>query len=205
MELDELKTAWTQYNVNLEKNLKLNEEILREIKLGKAKSEMKTPINSELFNAITVFFLLAFLIPTLHKYVIGSTLFVADIIAILVLISSLIVSIINVKKFLNVKFYDTPVIELQKQVFKLRRYYKLYYIYTLPLAFILFFSLAPIAVDVVKNVNLLDHLKFYLPTLIFALIVGILMSYLIYKYWYDKKFQNAENFLKEIEEFEKER
>ena len=41
MELDELKIAWTQIDKRLSDNLKLNEDLLEKITLGKSKMKMK--------------------------------------------------------------------------------------------------------------------------------------------------------------------
>ena len=42
MELEQLKAVWSDYNQTLDKNLKLNRSILREMNLDKAKSKMRT-------------------------------------------------------------------------------------------------------------------------------------------------------------------
>ena len=41
MELQELKEIWTQYDRKLDKSVKLNVELLKEIKLGKARSQLR--------------------------------------------------------------------------------------------------------------------------------------------------------------------
>jgi len=52
MELDELKKAWIQYDKKLSENLKINQELLKKITLGKSKHEMKLPKNYEIASVV---------------------------------------------------------------------------------------------------------------------------------------------------------
>ena len=53
MELEELKSAWAQYDKKLTENLKLNEELLRKMNLEKSRKEMNTPLTYEISSFIT--------------------------------------------------------------------------------------------------------------------------------------------------------
>ena len=68
------------------------------------------------------------------------------------------------------------------------------------------FSLGVLLVEIVKGFNLLNYLHGKnLIVIITTIVLTIFLMLWTFKHLYKKKFQNTENFLKEIEEFEKER
>ena len=47
MELDELKSAWAQYDKKLSKSLELNVELLKKLNVDRSKSELQKPLRAE--------------------------------------------------------------------------------------------------------------------------------------------------------------
>ena len=122
MELEDLKSAWVQYDKKLTQNLKFNEELLRKINLEKSKKEMNTPLTYELISVtISVIFLLYIAFATIRfsnefKFLLPG------------LITSIIVaiwvynSVSKIRLLSNIDYYYSPIVELQKSVniFKLK-------------------------------------------------------------------------------------
>ena len=133
MELEDLKSAWVQYDKKLTQNLKFNEELLRKINLEKSKKEMNTPLTYELISVtISVIFLLYIAFATIRfsnefKFLLPG------------LITSIIVaiwvynSVSKIRLLSNIDYYYSPIVELQKSVniFKLKyQKYKKFELYS---------------------------------------------------------------------------
>ena len=116
MELEELKSAWAQYDKKLTKNLKLNEELLRKMNLGKSKKEMNTPQIYEFISFITSFIFLLYSIIATITHSNELKFLIPGIISCLMTIALIYLSGLKIKLLTEIDFYFSPVIELQRSM-----------------------------------------------------------------------------------------
>ena len=204
MELEDLKSAWVQYDKKLTQNLKFNEELLRKIKLEKSKKEMNTPLTYELISVtISVIFLLYIAFATIRfsnefKFLLPG------------LITSIIVaiwvynSVSKIRLLSNIDYYYSPIVELQKSVniFKLKyQKYKKFELYSIPVFAI---SAMPILGIALRNFDIYGHPIRFIIGIVLALVLGYPGTIWGYKNLYEKKIRNTTKFLDELSKFEQE-
>ena len=204
MELEELKSAWAQYDKKLSQNLKLNEELLRKMDLEKTKKEMNAPLNYEIISiTIGVIFLLFILSATIRYYYELKFLLPGIITSIIVAIW-VYNSFSKIRLLLDIDYYDSPIVELQKSIQTFNRKYqrsKKFELYSIPVFAI---SAIPILGIALRNFDIYEHPIRFIVAIVILLILGIPGQIWIYKNLYDKKIRNTTKFLDELSRFEKE-
>ena len=204
MELEELKSAWAQYDKKLSQNLKLNEELLRKMDLEKSKKEMNAPLNYEIISiTIGVIFLLFILSATIRYYYELKFLLPGIITSIIVAIW-VYNSFSKIRLLLDIDYYDSPIVELQKSIQTFNRKYqrsKKFELYSIPVFAI---SAIPILGIALRNFDIYEHPIRFIVAIVILLILGIPGQIWIYKNLYDKKIRNTIKFLDELSRFEKE-
>ena len=204
MELEELKSAWAQYDKKLSQNLKLNEELLRKMDLEKSKKEMNAPLNYEIISiTIGVIFILFILSATIRYYYELKFLLPGIITSIIVAIW-VYNSFSKIRLLLDIDYYDSPIVELQKSIQTFNRKYqrsKKFELYSIPVFAI---SAIPILGIALRNFDIYEHPIRFIVAIVILLILGIPGQIWIYKNLYDKKIRNTIKFLDELSRFEKE-
>ena len=204
MELEELKSAWAQYDKKLSQNLKLNEELLRKMDLEKTKKEMNAPLNYEIISiTIGVIFILFILSATIRYYYELKFLLPGIITSIIVAIW-VYNSFSKIRLLLDIDYYDSPIVELQKSIQTFNRKYqrsKKFELYSIPVFAI---SAIPILGIALRNFDIYEHPIRFIVAIVILLILGIPGQIWIYKNLYDKKIRNTIKFLDELSRFEKE-
>jgi len=204
MELDDLKRSWEQYDKKLTKNLKMNEELLRRSNLDRSKRVMDTPFIYIVTSlAICVVFILLLLRWTL-LYREEPLYLLSGAISMLYMLYNLGYGTKELHMLRNMDYYNTPVLELQKQLSFFQAFYskmKKIDFYTLPLAI---FALMPILFKVLHNLNVFDYPKIFISALVIGLAITYPLLIWVYRNWYDRKVKAANQFLSELQEFENE-
>ncbi|RLD60915.1 MAG: hypothetical protein DRI95_14855 [Bacteroidetes bacterium] len=204
MELDEFKNIWAQYDQKLTDNLKFNENILRNMNLDKSKREMNTPLNYEIITVIMNFIALSYIVYTTTKFVGEFNYLVLGVLTSIIILAFLIFSIIKTSLLINIDYFNTPIINLQRAILKVKQKYLLFkkiefYIYP-------FFAitLAPILAKVLRGIDLFSRPYLYILVIFIALLFGYFVAIWVYKNWYSKIIKNVSGFLEELNKFEKE-
>ena len=204
MELEELKSAWAQYDKKLSQNLKLNEELLRKMDLEKTKKEMNAPLNYEIISiTIGVIFLLFILSATI-RYSYELKFLLPGIITCIIVGIWVYNSFSKIRLLLDIDYYDSPIVELQKSIQTFNRKYqrsKKFELYSIPVFAI---SAIPILGIALRNFDIYEHPIRFIVAIVILLILGIPGQIWIYKNLYDKKIRNTIKFLDELSRFEKE-
>jgi len=204
MELEELKSAWAQYDKKLSQNLKLNEELLRKMDLEKSKKEMNAPLNYEIISiTIGVIFLLFILSATI-RYSYELKFLLPGIITCIIVGIWVYNSFSKIRLLLDIDYYDSPIVELQKSIQTFNRKYqrsKKFELYSIPVFAI---SAIPILGIALRNFDIYEHPIRFIVAIVILLILGIPGQIWIYKNLYDKKIRNTIKFLDELSRFEKE-
>jgi len=204
MELEELKSAWAQYDKKLTHNLKLNEELLRKINLEKSRKEMNTPLTYEIISFITgvIFFLYITSATIIHSNELK--FFIPGIISSLMTIALICLSGLKIRLLSDIDYYYSPIIELQRSInlFK-HKYlkYKKYEFYIFPTFAI---STIPILGIALRRFDIYEHQTRFIIGIILSLILGYSLANWGYKNLFDKKVRNTTMFLNELSRFEEE-
>ncbi|HMI05097.1 MAG TPA: hypothetical protein VK541_21605 [Pedobacter sp.] len=116
MELSEMQDLWADHGKQLEKNLRLNEALLRRLNLDKAVDEFREVLAVSVHgrNMAFIYFLtssgLAFFMKSEPDFSI--TVFLGG----LCMLGSFVYHLKNTRKFTQLNVYDTPVLALQKAI-----------------------------------------------------------------------------------------
>lgn len=119
MELEELKNKWNEQNKKLNESLRLNEDLIENVKIDKTKSKMYGLLIKRIAEAI-VFFIIVMMLGT---YIGNNFTLTAPVISALVLFAFSIVglsgSIGQIFYIMSID-YEKPVVEIQKDISRVR-------------------------------------------------------------------------------------
>ena len=204
MELDELKSAWAQYDKKLTANLKFNEELLRKTNLDRSKREMTTPLNYELFSVFSGIIALLFIVISTFRFGENTILLISGILSALIFTLYLFFSIHRLMLMSEIDFYNSSIVELQKKLARVKQKYLLYKKLEM-LSFPLFaIVISPIGAKSLRNFDILSHPYSFIIAFVLSLSLGYPLMLWVYKNWYEKKIKNTNTFLEELNKFEKE-
>lgn len=204
MELENLKNKWEQFDAKLTENLKINEKLLKRLNYSNSKNEMQKLLLTEQLNIAGLF--IAFIFFTAYSTRLLNELqySVPGLFGSLLLLVSITFSVMKVSKLLRLNYFDSSILDLQSKLAKIKvlvlRLRRIEYL-MIPLVM---FSLLPITFISVADTDIYEHIdKLWLQILlIFGFTITFILVILINKNMYDRKMQNAEDFLKEIAHFE---
>lgn len=202
MELDDIKNIWTQYDKKLTRNLRLNEELLKKINVSNSKLELQKPLMAEITGLVSVFVLILLFIALSIRFIDELRYSVPGFLSVIVASVYFVFALLKTNRFLNIEYYGTSVTKLQKDIASLNQMVLRLRKYELMMSPLILISF-PLILKAIHNRDVYSNPRFWIASvLIFA--IGIPATLWINKYLYDKKFQNAANLLKEIEDFESE-
>ncbi len=204
MELDDFKAVWAQYNEKLTANLKLNRELLRKMNLNSSKKEIQKPLILELIGVVVLFLLIIFVVAYSIRFLNEPKYFIPGFISALIGIVYMTFAVIRANKFLNLDYYGSSVLKLQKDMAMLKRLVLRFRIYELVLTPLLVLPLIPLGFKALNNIDIYKNTTLFIIEIVFIFGTGIPFSFWINKHMYDNKIKNAESLLKEIEKFEAE-
>ncbi len=202
MEFDELKSLWQRHDSQLESNLTLNEQILRQLKLNRTHNEFRRLMNFEIVSAIggflavlVIFFLAAPYSQTLLYAVLG---YVSG----GIMLMYLVFSMLQLSGFSKLCSYDESVVKVQKELAfqkkRLLRFRKIELV-TMPVCFI---TCIPFLSKVIYDFDVLQYPGRYAVGVAVSCIVAIPLVVWLYRVFYDKRIASAEALLKSIANFE---
>lgn len=204
MELDELKTVWTQYDKKLKENLKFNEELLRKMNLEKSKKEMSAPLTYEIFSLATGVIFLIYIVSATIRFSNELKFLLPGIITTLTFVIYLYLSVIKIRLLSNIDYYFSPIIEIQKAVNTFKHKYMQFKKYELYVCPVFAISVSPILAKALRNLDLYDHPTRFIIAIVLSLILYYPLAIWFYKNLFDKKVRNTNMFLNELIKFEKE-
>ncbi|HLP75182.1 MAG TPA: hypothetical protein VK155_19930 [Bacteroidales bacterium] len=203
-ELNDLKSAWAQYDKRLDKALRLNEELLRSINLDKYNRALKKPINLELLNIFIQVIMIGLVVVFTFRLSNEISYFIIGLISSAVCLISLTFSSVKVYRFSNLSYSQLSITHFQKDFAQLRifimRLRKIEYV----MAAILGITLFPLMVKATAGIDLLGNLTVLIPAICCALGLGYAIGIWLNLIVYDKGLKDAEKFLSLIDNFAKE-
>ncbi len=204
MELDDFKGVWAQFDKKLSENTELNMELLIHNKLNSSKSELQKLYNLAIREIIIGIIVIVYLIINSFHYLEEPEFYIPGFISVSIFMVYLLFSIITVKRFLSIDYIGSPVVKLRKDILKLNMWIKRTRKYEYFLLPILLFSFIPIAYKSILDLNIYNDIKGFtleaLILLVFALGGTVLMNH----YFIDRKINNANRILEELDKFEQE-
>lgn len=202
MELDDLKNKWTQYDKKLSDNLHLNEALLRKLNLKGSQQEMKKLLVFELINIVFAVFLILFVFSNSIYYIHQLRFSVPGFICIGTTFIYLIFGIIRTRAFLKIDYYGSSVLKVQKDILSLKSKSLKFRKFELILLPVLILPILPLLFKVVHNIDIYQHFESMMIEMLIVLGLAYPLVFLTYKYFYDKKFKNAEQHLADLKRFE---
>jgi len=202
MELDDFKKEWNQYDEKLDKALKVNEKLLQELNLDRAKSELTQPFYYALFGAGISFVIVIFSLIVLIQNQYEFKYLLPTILAGLFAAVTAGMAILILKRFMQIDYYNNSVLQLQKSLAKLKSIIYKYRKVEMLLAICIACCVSPILFKMIHNVDLYTNFVSESWRFVLGFLIAIPLCFLINKHLYDKKIENAENFFAELERFE---
>ena len=204
MELDELKQKWTEYDNKLNESLKFNENLLRKMNLDKSREKIQKPVIFEIINIVIQLPVVIFLSYSIIHLFDKPEFSITGFIALMILLYSVISSVIKIKVFTDIDYYNSPITMLQKQLtilkLKFLNYQKVILI-SLP---VLVASIVPIVFYSFAGINVYEKLSVFLIVVTIYLVSGYFVAFWVNRSL-DRKLKDSEMYLKEIENFKMEK
>jgi hypothetical protein len=222
MELDELKDLWSEYDRKLDKSLRLNRQLLRQLNLDKARSKLRKLMVIKILELaiqfVTVGFLIYYAVRSIERWMF---LFLAIVLIGFVLACTLL-SFRQINIILQLKLgYSDAIAPMQKKLEKLKilvvQYVKMSY-----LAFPISPLFSVLGADIWFNYDFFLHggQEFWTIMILLSIASIPFISWIHYQlsqkeikpFWVKNfldgsgwsQITHANNFLKEIDNFEKE-
>ncbi|MFN6946220.1 MAG: hypothetical protein ACK4ND_14820 [Cytophagaceae bacterium] len=202
MELNDFKSAWAQYDKKLSENLRLNHELLKKINLGNSKDELHKTLVYEIITVVVVFMTIVYTSVVSIRLINEPEFIISGSISILFALAYLALSLIKINCFFGVDYYGSSILKLQKDLTSLRKKVIKFRRMELLMLPVFVIALLPTFFMGIHGMNIFENVKLWLVEIFFIVGVSYPVILWIYKNLYDKKFEYAEKFLKEIEEFE---
>jgi len=204
MEIDDLKNAWVKYDKKLSDNLRFNEELIRKLNMNNTKQELQKPLRYEIFSVIVLFVLIVYVFTSSIRFLDQLQFCIPGFITTGVALVYLAFAFIKIKRFLNIDYYSSPVLKLQRDILTLKKKVLNIRKYELILIPLLVLPILPILFKSIHNINIYNNIKLLVIELIIILGIGYPLTLWINKYFYDRKFANANRILAELDKFENE-
>ncbi len=204
MELDDLKSLWKRNDNQLEKYLRINEQILRQIKLNRTSSEFHKLINFEVFSAIGGFLAIVLMAYFISLYDWKSQYAIFGYISMSILLLYLIFSISRLTAFSKFCGYDESVVKAQKELALLKKRllrFRNIELMTMPVCFI---TIMPILSSAIYHFDILQYPVRYIMGIIITNMIAIPLVIWMYKIFYEKRIASVEALLQSINDFEQE-
>jgi hypothetical protein len=204
MELDELKSAWAQYDRKLTENLRLNEQLLRKINTHQSRLELQKPLTYEATGAVMQVVLEVMLVIWSLR-VEESRIAIPGLIAAFIGLFYLAFAVVKTNAFFGIDYYGNTVIGLQKQVAGVNKLVLRLRKFEMLLAIPFLSAALPLILKVMHGTDVYTNpLNFWVAVALIVLFCTPLTLW-VNRFLYDKKFENAEKLLGEISDFEKEK
>jgi len=204
MELEELKSAWAQYDKRLSQNLTFNEELLRSINFEKYTQALRKPLNLDLLNIFIQVIAIGYITFSSIRLSNEIPYFLIGLMSALMCIISMIFSVVKVIRLNKLFYYHICITDYQKKITELRvlimRLRKLEYV----IAAILGITLLPLFLKANSGIDLLGNLTVLIPAICFAIGFGYAIGIWLNLFFYDKGLMDADKFLSIIDKFGKE-
>lgn len=205
MELDDLKNNWAEYGKKLSSSLKLNEELLQKMNLNSSRREMQKLLIYEFIGILMLIILILYVLLNSLYYINQLRYSIPGFIGIGVTLIYLAFSIIRMKDLLNIDYYGSAVVKVQKKILSLKKKTLGFRKYELILVPLLVLPILPILFKAVHNIDIYQHIKLLIFEIVAILGLVYPLLFWVNRSLYDKKFRNAESLLKELGEFENEK
>ena len=158
MELDDLKSAWAQYDKKLSKNLEINLELLKKINVNRSKLELQKPLMTEVTGVVSMFIMTGMFIALSFRFIDEPKFAIPGFISTGIALVYFVFAVIKMNKFLNIGYYGTSVTDLQKDIAEANRLVLKFRKYELFFSPTILISLPPIwkavhHVDLIKTPN----------------------------------------------------
>ena len=205
MELDDLKGAWAQYDKKLSENLKFNEDLFKKLNLDKSRREMNAPLYYEMGAVIISGVSLIIVTSWSIQFGKNPVYLISGVLSILSFIIMLVFASAKVKLLVNIDYYNSPVIELQKALYSFKeKYFKLKRLEFILFPFYIVF-LMPICAKGLQNFDLVSHPTRFIIAVVLSVVIGFPVAFWINKHMYEKNLKNTTDFLRELNRFQEEK
>ena len=203
MQFEELSGIWNSTDLELEKSIRINKELVKQLGFSKVKSHLFEIKSSAIFEIIVEAIFTIFLIGFTVDHLSELSFLLPSLILLIFTLFSLIIEIYKLKLFLTIDSSST-VFGVQKKIYKLK-YLEFLDIYSLYI--IIPFYLIPFLIVIAKsflNLNLyeLGIMNWLTYSIFGGLLIAAITVYSLKKFR-GKKFEESMAFLNELKEDEK--
>jgi hypothetical protein len=204
MELDELKTAWEQYDRKLTQSLKVNEALLTRVNRNTSRLELQKPLLHEVGNGIAMFLWAVMAMAFSIRYIAELKYSVPGFFAAALGLICFVLALIKINSLMNIDFYGSSIVKLQRETALANQLVLRFRRYELVLGLFAGVALLPLMFKVLHQTDLYTQSRLFLFLIIMVVAIGISYALWANKQVYDIKFRNSERLLDEISQYETE-
>ena len=121
MELDQLQQIWKEQNRFLEKNITLNEQLLKNTFTQKANGEIERLLRWEFFSLIEFLVFLVFMSVCTYNFMSDMTFLIPGIFLIIILVSLSVFSIVSIKKLNAINLFSQSIFDTKQIILKYKK------------------------------------------------------------------------------------
>lgn len=200
MQFEELSGIWNSTDTELEKSVRINRELVKQLGFSKIKSHLFEIKGSAIFEIIAEAIFTVFLISFTVDYIRNTEYLLPALVLLVFSLFSLIIEIIKLKVFVSINSSET-VFEAQQKLSRLK-YLEFLDIYSLYI--IMPFYLIPFLIVIAKaffNLNLYDLgiMDWLTQAILGGLVIAAITVYSLRKYR-GRKLEESISFLRELQE-----
>ncbi|MCC8199070.1 MAG: hypothetical protein LIP06_10975 [Tannerellaceae bacterium] len=182
----------------------MNKELLRKINRAESRRAMYVPFVYEIFSLLVGVGFMVWIGSSLPRLSEDFLLLVCGLVAIGCFLTGTIAGLIQIRQLSGMNYADTPVIRLQKQLAAYEKTYRTIKKISYVLMPVLLVSLLPTVNLLINGTHMFDRPIYFSIVLVAGGGIGISLALWIYKKGYEEKILLANQYLKELEEFETE-
>jgi hypothetical protein len=201
MELDELKSLWQRHDSQLENNLKLNEQILRQLKLNRTGNEFRRLMNFEIASVVAgspAVLAVAYLAGISRLPLYAALGYASG----GIMLMYLVFSMLRLSGFSKLCGYNESIVKVQKELAsqkrRMLRFRKIEFI-TMPVCFM---TCIPFLSEVIYGFDMLQYPGRYAAGVAVSCTITVPLMVWLYRVFYDKRIASAEALLKSVADFE---
>ncbi|MCK9338818.1 MAG: hypothetical protein PHQ33_00475 [Bacteroidales bacterium] len=202
MELEDLKQQWQAQEQKLNDHLNLNKEILKQVSFSRVNSTFKYMGVAEFLNLVVLLGVIIVYSSFSISSVGQPVYFWSGIATILISVIYLVLSSIEWVGYLQITSSNDTVLKKQKAVLVQMKRVGQFFVFEVALGLLFIVTATPMFLKLKQVDRWMDNLSVYFLSVAVASVISIVLCIVMYKY-YMKKFKNAEEELKAIEEYEK--
>lgn len=204
MELEDLKSIWKEQNSKLEKNISLNQQLLKSTFTHKAKGVIENLLRWEYFGLIEFMIFLILMVVSTLRFMDDWRFLVSGIFAITFAVICNLSAISSIKQLSNIDLFSQSLIEIKETILNYKKRANQALKIVLFIIHPIIITTLLLGVRIIPGINLFDYPVFFMILTIAVIVISYVAAIISHQTIYTRKFRIIENNLNELQQFKAE-